>query len=48
VGVWKSRDEIKKLWSCEREFTPNMPGEKRRQLVSGWKRAVGRSFDWDK
>ena len=48
VGVWKSRDEIKKLWSCEREFAPSMPEEKREKLVSGWKRAVGRSLDWDR
>ena len=48
VGVWESPDAIKKLWSCERAFTPDMPEEKREALISGWQKAVGRSLGWDK
>lgn len=46
VGVWKSKEEIKKLWSCDVTFTPDMQEERRAGLVRGWKKAVGRSLDW--
>jgi glycerol kinase len=46
VGVWKDLEEIKNLWSCDVLFEPNMPDTKRRQLLRGWDKAVGRSLDW--
>jgi glycerol kinase len=47
TGLWKSRDEIKKLWSCDRIFTPDMQSGKRKKLLAGWHKAVGRSTNWE-
>lgn len=47
TGVWKSTDEIKKLWSCDFSFTPDMDDLKRKRLISGWRKAVGRSLNWE-
>lgn len=46
TGVWKDKDEIRKLWSCDVTFEPDMPEEKRQELIGGWQKAVGRSMDW--
>jgi len=46
VGVWKDLDEIRKLWSCDIAFAPDMPREKRQKLLNGWEKAVGRSLSW--
>jgi glycerol kinase len=46
VGLWKSREEIKQKWDCDVIFRPEMTEEKRKNLVAGWKKAVGRSLDW--
>ncbi|MEG0832780.1 MAG: glycerol kinase GlpK [Oscillospiraceae bacterium] len=47
VGVWADRDEIKKLWSADKVFTPDMDDAVRQKLVRGWNKAVGRSLDWE-
>lgn len=46
TGVWNSLDEIKKLWSCDVIFEPDMEDEKRQKLIKGWHKAVSRSLDW--
>lgn len=46
TGVWKSREEIRQLWSCDVTFTPEMPEAKRNALLHGWEKAVGRSRGW--
>ena len=46
VGVWKDREEIKSMWSCDVTFEPDMQQERREQLLNGWHKAVGRSLDW--
>ncbi|MFB0919547.1 MAG: FGGY-family carbohydrate kinase, partial [Oscillospiraceae bacterium] len=46
TGVWKDQDELRKLWSCDVTFEPDIPDSKRQKLLSGWKKAVGRSVDW--
>lgn len=33
-------DQIKKLWSCEKRFTPQMPISQREDLLQGWQTAV--------
>ncbi len=48
TGVWKSREEIKEMWSCEKLFTPQMEAEKREKLLSGWHKAVKCAFGWAK
>ena len=46
VGVWSGLDEIKRLWSCDVTFSPDMDSERREALLSGWHKAVGRSLGW--
>ncbi len=46
VGVWKDRDEIRALWSCDISITPEMPTDQKESLLAGWHKAVGRSTDW--
>lgn len=45
-GFFSSTDEIAKIWSVDREFTPAMSDEDRSKKLRGWSRAVGRSLDW--
>lgn len=40
VGLWENEDEIKSTVREGREFTPDMPEEERRRLLSGWQRAI--------
>ena len=46
VGVWKDREELRKLWCRDSTFTPAMEPERRETLLGGWRRAVERSRDW--
>ena len=48
TGVWKSREEITRLWSCNQLFEPKMDATQREELLEGWHKAVGRSQDWAK
>jgi glycerol kinase len=48
VGFWKSRDEIARQWKIEKVFRPNMDENRREELYADWKRAVERSFKWEK
>ena len=47
VGVWSGREEIRRLWSCDAAFTPDMDPIRRDSLLRGWHKAVGRSLDWE-
>ena len=40
VGFWKSQRELKKLWKIDMTFRPAMNGSRRKELYSGWKKAV--------
>lgn len=46
TGVWQSREEISRLWSCDVMFKPSMEQQTREKLLKGWHKAVGRSLDW--
>ena len=46
VGVWKSLDELRRLWKPERVFTPRISREERERLYSGWRAAVKRAMGW--
>ncbi|MDE7243465.1 MAG: glycerol kinase GlpK [Oscillospiraceae bacterium] len=46
VGMWKDKEEIKRLWQCETSFRPDMTDEVREKLLRDWHKAVGRSRDW--
>jgi glycerol kinase len=43
VGVWKSRDEVRKAWKADKRFTPRMKADERRRLLARWGEAVGRA-----
>lgn len=47
VGFWKNKDEIRQNWTLLESFTPNMDKEKRQNLITGWKKAITRSFAWE-
>ncbi len=47
VGFFESKEDIKKKWICDREFSPKMDKEKREKNYKGWKKAVQRSFAWE-
>lgn len=40
VGFWSSREEISRMWSVDRRFTPQMGVDQRDKLYAGWCRAV--------
>ncbi len=46
VGFWKDKNEIKEIWSLSNTFTPNMEESIRKNLLSGWNKAIKRSFLW--
>jgi len=46
VGFWKSTEELKANWGCDKEWSPKMAVKRRDGLYSGWKKAVMRTFDW--
>lgn len=46
VGYWKDKAEIRENWQIGATFEPNMPGERREQLLKGWKKAVKCALVW--
>ena len=47
VGYWSGLDDVARNWSLDREFTPNMPAERREGLCRRWEKAIGRALDWE-
>jgi glycerol kinase len=47
VGYWNGLDDVRRNWALDREFRPTMPAARRDRLYAGWKKAVGRSLDWE-
>ncbi len=46
TGYWKDKNEIKVNADIDRIFKPEISDQERRSRLDGWKKAVGRSFDW--
>ena len=46
VGVWGSKEELKKSWKIDNRFEPKMAAEKVAKLYGGWKKAVKHSMHW--
>ena len=46
VGFWKDVDALRQNWLKDKEWLPQMDGEKRDANYKGWKKAVTRTFDW--
>jgi glycerol kinase len=47
VGFWKDKEEIQRNWALAETFYPDMTIERRERLISGWEKAVKRSFAWE-
>ena len=43
-GFWADRDELAQLFDDETRFTPEMPAERREELLAGWHEAVRRTL----
>lgn len=46
VGYWENIDEVKKQWSIDRTFKPEMDGRDTAKLLADWKKAVERTRGW--
>ena len=46
VGYWQDKEEVVKNWEIDKTFTPDIPDEKREEMISGWDRAVKCSYGW--
>ena len=46
VGYWEDVEDVRANWALSRTFHADMTDEKRRHLLKGWKKAVGRAFEW--
>ena len=44
VGYWKNTDEVKKYWSVDRIFSPEISVSSARALYNGWHEAVKRTL----
>jgi glycerol kinase len=40
AGVWKGRDEIRRVWRTDRRFTPRMKSTDREAMLARWRAAV--------
>ncbi len=48
VGYWKSREDVRKNWSVDRVFRPDIPEEERNKRLKGWEKAVKCAYQWAK
>ena len=46
VGFWSGFEELKKNWSVDKVWKPQMNEENREKKYKGWKKAVEKTFDW--
>jgi glycerol kinase len=47
VGYWTSMEELKRYWSVDKTWQPQMDDQMRQAGVRGWKKAVQRTLDWE-
>jgi glycerol kinase len=46
VGYWSDLKALKQNWAEDKTWQPKMQQEDRKKGISGWKKAVKRTFDW--
>jgi glycerol kinase len=46
TGFWSGTEELSGQWRADRRWMPAMAAGTREMLLSGWRRAVERSFGW--
>ena len=47
VGFWDSKQSVVDGWNLDTEFKPNMEEQNRKDMYAGWKKAIGRSENWE-
>ena len=47
VGYWDSMEDLKRYWSVDKIWQPQMDDHVRQAGVRGWKKAVQRTLDWE-
>ncbi len=47
VGYWKDQKQIAVQWQVDRRFTPGMKPAQRKQLETGWRKALERARGWE-
>lgn len=47
VGYWKDQRQIAAQWQVDRRFTPAMKPAQRKQLATGWLKALERARRWE-
>jgi glycerol kinase len=47
VGYWKDQKQIAAQWQVDRRFTPAMTAAQRKQLQTGWRKALDRAKRWE-
>src|SRR5438477_2172723 len=47
VGYWKDQQQIAAQWQVDRRFTPAMKSAQRKQLETGWRKALERARRWE-
>ncbi|MCR6660127.1 MAG: glycerol kinase [Asticcacaulis sp.] len=47
VGYWRSTDALRAQWLVDRVFEPVMGTDERQARMVRWRKAVGRSLDWE-
>ena len=48
VGYWKSKQDVIDNWASDKVFGPSITPAERDRKLSGWHKAVKRSYDWAK
>jgi glycerol kinase len=46
VGYWADLDDLRRNWSVDKTWEPNMDQSEREKGIRGWKKAVERTFNW--
>lgn len=46
TGYYKNRDEIRQNWQTDRLFLNRMSGNRIKELIAGWQKAVSRTGGW--
>jgi glycerol kinase len=48
VGFWKDANEVRKHWSVDKVWQPDLSSKARTELYKEWKRAVTYTFGWSR
>ena len=46
TGFWSGTEEIARQWQPDRSFTPDMPADRRGEMLKGWQRAIRAAKAW--